>query len=93
MYIPLGIKSDYSLLSSLIKIEELIKYAKNNDLKALGINCPNCGSPITNLGKKTCSYCGTVVLEFIGRVFTCNDIVLHFHGLYSFFPILNYENP
>ena len=37
MYIPLGIKSDYSLLSSLIKIEELIKYAKNNDLKALGI--------------------------------------------------------
>ena len=60
------------------KVEFIYVYDMNEvdvDLKALGINCPNCGSPITNLGKKTCSYCGTVVLEFIGRVFTCNDIV------------------
>lgn len=43
--------------------------------KVLGINCPNCGSPLTSLGEKKCSYCGTVSLEIIGKVFTCNDIV------------------
>ena len=60
------------------KVEFIYVYDMNEvdvDLKAMGINCPNCGSPITSLGEKTCSYCGTVILEFIGRVFTCNDIV------------------
>ncbi len=37
MYTPLGIKTDYSLLKSLIKIKDLISYAKNNDYKLLGI--------------------------------------------------------
>lgn len=45
------------------------------DKKVLGIHCPNCGSPITSLGQKGCSYCGQAIIEFIGRVFTCNDIV------------------
>ena len=43
--------------------------------KVLGIHCPNCGSPITSLGQKSCSYCGQAILEFIGRIFTCDDIV------------------
>ena len=43
--------------------------------KALGIHCPNCGAPITTLGQKGCSYCGQAIIELIGRVFTCNDIV------------------
>lgn len=30
---------------------------------ALGINCPNCGAPIKNLGVKFCEYCGTGVQE------------------------------
>jgi hypothetical protein len=42
--------------------------------KVLGIHCPNCGSPITSLGQKKCSYCGSVGLELISRVFTCNDV-------------------
>jgi len=45
------------------------------DKKVLGIHCPNCGSPITSLGQKGCSYCGQAIIEFIGRVFTCDDIV------------------
>ena len=36
-YIPLGIKSDYSLLKSLIKIPDLIEYAKTNNITTLGI--------------------------------------------------------
>lgn len=41
----------------------------------IGIHCPNCGSPITNLGEKKCAYCGSAVKEIISKVFTCNDIV------------------
>ena len=37
MYIPLGVKTDYTLLSSLIKIPELINFALKHDIKALGI--------------------------------------------------------
>lgn len=37
MYTPLGIKTDYSLLKSLIKMEDLILYAKNNGYTSLGI--------------------------------------------------------
>lgn len=45
------------------------------NLNVLGIHCPNCGSPIKNLGEKKCSYCGSAVKEIIGKVFICNDIV------------------
>lgn len=30
---------------------------------ALGVNCPNCGAPISKLGAKICEYCGTPVIE------------------------------
>ncbi len=36
-YIPLNIKTEYDLMNSLIKIDELISYAKNNNLDSLGI--------------------------------------------------------
>lgn len=43
-YIPLNIKSNYSLLNSLIDIKELIEYAKTNNIKVLGICDDNlCG--------------------------------------------------
>lgn len=37
MYIPLGIKSDYSLLQSLIKIPNLITYLKDNNITTCGL--------------------------------------------------------
>ena len=37
MFTPLGIKTDYSLLKSLIKVEDLVLYAKNNNYKSIGI--------------------------------------------------------
>ena len=47
----------------------------SKDIKAIGLHCPNCGSPITSLGEKSCSYCGTAVKELIKKIFVCNDIV------------------
>lgn len=40
-YVPLYIKTDYSLLSSLIQIEDLVTYAKKQHLKALTITDSN----------------------------------------------------
>ncbi len=40
----------------------------------IGVHCPNCNSPITDIANKTCSYCGTQVVLVLGRVFACNDI-------------------
>ena len=44
-------------------------------LKHLGLNCPNCGSPITSLGHKNCSYCGTIVVDLVSRVWQYNDMI------------------
>ena len=30
---------------------------------ALGLNCPNCGAPISGTGSKVCEYCGTPIVE------------------------------
>lgn len=40
-YIPLSIKTEYDLMNSLIKIDELISYAKENDINTLGITDSN----------------------------------------------------
>ena len=41
MYTPLYIKTDNSLLSSLINIDELIKYALKNNISSLSITDNN----------------------------------------------------
>lgn len=41
MYVPLNIRTDYSLLYSMIKINDLVKFAKENNLKALTITDDN----------------------------------------------------
>ena len=43
-YIPLGIKTSYSLLSSLVNIKELVKRTKEYNITSLGISDNNlCG--------------------------------------------------
>lgn len=36
-----------------------VDMAKGNN--SIGVTCPNCGAPITNLGSKFCEYCGSGV--------------------------------
>lgn len=46
-----------------------------NDLDhGLGLNCPNCGAPISTLGHKYCEYCGTPVIEYNINVWTFSNI-------------------
>lgn len=60
------------------KTEFVYVYREENvpeELKAFGIHCPNCGSPVTDLGEKKCSYCGSAVEEIYSKVFICDDMV------------------
>lgn len=40
----------------------------------LGLNCPNCGAPITSLGEKVCNYCDTGIKDLIKKTWTLNNI-------------------
>ena len=59
--------SDHTLEQSRYNVD--LVYIQNRDLAkgntdgALGVTCPNCGAPITNLGAKFCEYCGAGVVE------------------------------
>ena len=48
--------------TDLIYIQDREIVEKESD-RALGINCPNCGAPISSLGAKFCEYCGTAIVE------------------------------
>lgn len=42
--------------------------------KSLGLNCPNCGAPITDIGVKVCQYCGSGNIEIVKRTWNFNNI-------------------
>lgn len=46
----------------------------HQEVKALGLNCPNCGAPITDVGVKVCKYCGSGAVEIVKRVWVLNNI-------------------
>ena len=41
---------------------------------SLGLNCPNCGAPLTMLGAKECEYCGSPVVELNIHVWSFGEI-------------------
>lgn len=49
-------------------------YVENHNDASLGLNCPNCGAPLTNLGDKVCAYCGTPIIEFNIRSWNFSDV-------------------
>lgn len=40
----------------------------------LGLTCPHCGAPVTNLGDKVCAYCGSAVIPLQDKVWYFTDI-------------------
>lgn len=53
-----------------IQNETLAKKIDN----AVGLTCPNCGAPITNLGAKYCEYCGLAVMPIDLKVWKIHKI-------------------
>lgn len=47
---------------ALVYAQDVAKMSSYN-ATALGVNCPNCGAPVTTLGQKYCEYCGTGIRE------------------------------
>ena len=52
----------------------IIDSEKVGNVKALGLNCPNCGAPIKTLGHKYCEYCNTGVIDIVKKNWTINNI-------------------
>lgn len=52
----------------------IIDSLKVGSVKALGLNCPNCGAPVKKLGHKSCEYCGTGVLDIVKKNWIANNI-------------------
>lgn len=45
------------------------------DINVLGLHCPNCGSPISSLQQKTCSYCKGAINIQIASLLKCWKII------------------
>ena len=52
---------------ALVYAQDPDKMSVSSMTTAMGVNCPNCGAPITNLGQKYCNYCGTGIREINAR--------------------------
>ena len=52
----------------------IIDSSKIGNVKALGLNCPNCGAPIKTLGHKHCEYCNSGVIDIVKKNWTINNI-------------------
>lgn len=59
--------------TDLVYIQDRDMVEDERDL-SLGINCPNCGAPVSGLGNKVCEYCGTPVVELNIYAWTFHDV-------------------
>ena len=93
MYIPINIKTEYDLMNSLIRIDELISYAKENNINALGISDSNmfgCYEFINACIKNS-------IKPIIGIELTIEDKTFllyaeNYDGLKNLFKIVSYKN-
>lgn len=64
-------QSKYDVEVIYIQDRELINDTAD---QALGVNCPNCGAPLSGVGAKRCIYCDTPVVEFNIRTWNFSDV-------------------
>ncbi|HCA05521.1 MAG TPA: hypothetical protein DEO32_06465 [Ruminococcaceae bacterium] len=58
---------------ALVYVQDARKMGVGAD-SGIGLNCPNCGAPIRNLGQKFCEHCGSGVIEANTRVWSFDSI-------------------
>jgi type II secretory pathway pseudopilin PulG/endogenous inhibitor of DNA gyrase (YacG/DUF329 family) len=56
---------------SLLYIQDESKLPSSST-NTVGINCPNCGAPVSGLGRKICEYCGTAIQSIDMRIWRMN---------------------
>jgi endogenous inhibitor of DNA gyrase (YacG/DUF329 family) len=61
----------------LLYVQDLEKVKERTSEAAFGLNCPNCGAAITNLGSKHCEYCGTQIQEVNVKAWSINRFTPH----------------
>ncbi len=59
--------------TDLVYIQDRNLVEDERDL-SLGINCPNCGAPVSGLGSKVCEYCGTPIVELNIYAWTFHNV-------------------
>lgn len=64
-------QSKYDIDLIYVQNESLVEDERDH---GLGLNCPNCGAPISSLGAKVCEYCGTPVVELNLHVWSFSDV-------------------
>lgn len=57
----------------LVYIQDEDKVADDRD-RADSLHCPNCGAPVTNLGAKSCAYCGSALEPYNIRVWAFHKV-------------------
>ena len=58
---------------ALVYVQDVAKMT-DYSASAIGINCPNCGAPVRNLGQKFCDYCGTGIREINVRSWSFESV-------------------
>ena len=92
-YIPINIKTEYDLMNSLIKIDDLIYYAKNHGFNTLGITDSTMFGTMEFINK--CS--SNDIKPIIGCEFNINNISFiiyakNYEGLTSLFKLVSKRN-
>ena len=92
-YIPINIKTEYDLMNSLIKIDDLIYYAKNHGFNTLGITDSTMFGTMEFINK--CS--SNDIKPIVGCEFNINNISFiiyakNYEGLTSLFKLVSKRN-
>ena len=93
MYIPLNNKTNYTLLSSLLRTDDLISYAKNNNLDSIGICDTNMYGTLEFINKcKSNNIKPIIGLELILDNYRVNIICKNYNGYKSMIKLSTIQN-
>lgn len=64
-------QAKYNVQMNYIQDRDIVEDTRE---QALGLNCPNCGAPLSTLGAKICAYCDSPLVEFNIKIWSFSDV-------------------